>query len=123
MTDSSVPLWDSEEENGLTALTLRRMSWEALIETGTLPGHAALGVQDHEAGEAAVDCRPNQPCLDPGDHTGQGDGRVLVNHTCSGDPGECGGIPPPVQCQGLGDKRISDKSHKKKLVILVILFG
>ena len=55
MTDSSVPLWDSEEENGLTALTLRRMSWEALIETGTLPGHAALGVQDHEAGEATVD--------------------------------------------------------------------
>ena len=44
MTDSSVPLGDSEEENGLTALTLRRMSWEALIETGTLPGHAALGV-------------------------------------------------------------------------------
>ena len=90
MTDSSVPLGDSEEENGLTALTLRRMSWEALIETGTLPGHAALGVQDHEAGEAAVDCRPNQPCLDPGDHTGQGDGRVLVNHTCSVDPGERG---------------------------------
>ena len=43
-SDSSVPLGDSEEENGLTALTLRRMSWEALIETGTLPGHAALGV-------------------------------------------------------------------------------
>ena len=71
------------EENELGSL-------EALLETGTLPGHAALGVQDHEAGEAAVDCRPNQPCLDPGDHTGQGDGRVLVNHTCSVDPGERG---------------------------------
>ena len=65
-------------------------SWEALIETGTLPGHAALGVQDREAGEAGVDCRPNQPCLNHSDHTGQGDGRVLVNHTSSGDPGERG---------------------------------
>ena len=94
MTDSSVPLGNSEEENG-----------------NELPD----STDSHVAGEAAVDCRPNQPCLDPGDHTRQGYGRVLVNHTCSGDPGECGGIPPPVQCQGLGDKRISDKFHKKNL--------
>ena len=69
---------DSQEENGnelpdsIDSKENELRSWEALIETGTLPGHAALGVQDHEAGEATVDCRPNQPCLDPGDHTGQG---------------------------------------------------
>ena len=95
-SDSSMPLGDSQEENGnelpdsTDSEENELGSWEALIETGTLPGHAALAVQDHVAGEAAVDCRPNQPCLDPGDHTGQGDGRVLVNHTCSGDPGERG---------------------------------
>ena len=68
-SDSSMPLGDSQEENGnelpdsTDSEENELGSWEALIETGTLLGHAALAVQDHEAGEATVDCRPNQPCL------------------------------------------------------------